>query len=166
MYHLLEVAEAEPTEAGDVEEVEVGDAGNLVAIKIKIVQRMEQHRHRPEEPRRRSKQRPPVRKITLNRGHTSSMVCHHQHPQRPRPRQRTRPFHPQLLRHINQRQHINQRRHTYHPLEVAEAKPTEAEDVEEAEVGDADNLVATKIEIVRRMEHHHQRPEEPSRRAK
>ena len=54
----------------------------------------------------------------------------------------------------------------YHPLEVAEAKPTEAEDVEEAKVGDAGNLVATKIEIVRRMEQHHQRPEDPSQRSK
>ena len=94
------------------------------------------------------------------------MVCHLQYPQRPCPRQRTRPFHPQLLQHINQRRHITQRRHTYHPLELAEAEPTEAQDVEEAEVGDADNLVATKIKLVRGMEQHHQRPEEPSRRSK
>ena len=74
------------------------------------------------------------------------MVCHLPYLQRPCPRQRTRPFHPQLLQHINQRRCINQRKHVYHPLEVAEAEPTEAEDVEEVEVGDADNLVAIKIE--------------------
>ena len=66
MYHPLEVAEAEHTEAEDVEEVEVGDADNLVAIKIEIVQRMEQHHQRPEEPSRRSTQQPPSRKITQN----------------------------------------------------------------------------------------------------
>ena len=41
MYHPLEVAEAEPTEAEDVEEVEEDDVGNHVEIKIAIVQRME-----------------------------------------------------------------------------------------------------------------------------
>ena len=66
MYHPLEVAEAKPTEAEDMEEGEVGDADNLVATKIKIVRRMEQHLQRPEEPSRRSKQRPPVKRITQN----------------------------------------------------------------------------------------------------
>ena len=94
------------------------------------------------------------------------MVCHHRHHQQPCPRQRTRPFHPQLLQHINQRRRINQRRHTYHPSEVAEDKPTEAEDEEQVKVGGAGNLVTTKIKIVRRLERHLQRPEEPSRRAK
>ena len=63
MEHPLEVAEAKPTEAEDVEEVE---EGNPVAIKIKIVQRMEQHHQRLEEPSRRSKQQPPGRKTTQN----------------------------------------------------------------------------------------------------
>ena len=70
------------------------------------------------------------------------------------------PFHPQLPQRINQRQH------TYHSSEVTEDEPTEAEEEEQAKVGDAVNLVATKIEIVRRSERHRQRPEEPSRRAK
>ena len=93
------------------------------------------------------------------------MVCRHQHHQQPCPRQRTLPFHPQLLQHINQRRRINQPWHTYHPSEVEEDKPTEAEDEEQAEVDDAVNLVATKIKIVRRMECHLQRPDEPSRRS-
>ena len=62
MYHPLEVAEAEPTEAEDAEEVEEDDVGNRVAIKIAIVQLMEQHHHRPEEPHRRYRHRPPDRK--------------------------------------------------------------------------------------------------------
>ena len=53
------MAEAGPTEAEDVEEVEDDDVDNHVEIKIEIVQRMEQHHLRPEEPRRRYKQRPP-----------------------------------------------------------------------------------------------------------
>ena len=68
------MAEAEPTEAEDVEEAEVGDAGNLVATKIEIVRRMEQHHQRPEEPSRRSKQRPPGRKITQNISTTGTCV--------------------------------------------------------------------------------------------
>ena len=51
-------------------------------------------------------------------------------------------------------------------LEVAEAEPTEAEDTEKAEEGNAGSRVAIKIEIVQRTEQHHQRPEEPSRRSK
>ena len=66
MYHPLEVAEAKPTETEDVEGVEEGDAGNLVAVKMEIVQRMEQHHQQPEEPSRRSKQQPPGRKTTQN----------------------------------------------------------------------------------------------------
>ena len=60
----MEVAETEPTEAEDVEEVEEDDVGNHVEIKIAIVQRMMQHHQRPEEPHRRYKQRPPDRKTT------------------------------------------------------------------------------------------------------
>ena len=63
MYHPLEVTEAEPTEAEDVEEVKEDNVGNHVEIKIAIVQRMEQHHQRPEEPRRRYKERPPEQKI-------------------------------------------------------------------------------------------------------
>ena len=66
MYHPLEVAKVEPTEVEDVKEVEEDDAGNHVAIKIAIVQHMEQHHQRPEDPRRRYKQRPPDRKTTQN----------------------------------------------------------------------------------------------------
>ena len=58
MYHPLEVAEAGPTESEDAEEVEEEDVGNHVEIKIAIVQRMDQYHQRPEEPRRRYKQRP------------------------------------------------------------------------------------------------------------
>ena len=50
----------------------------------------------------------------------------------------------------------------YHPLEVAEAEPTEAEDVEEVEEDNAGSLVAIKTEIMRRMEQHHQRPGIPT----
>ena len=64
MYHPLEVAEAEPTEAEDVEEVEENNVGNHVGINIAIVQHMEQHLQRPEEPRWRYKQRPPDQKTT------------------------------------------------------------------------------------------------------
>ena len=69
MYHPLEVAEAELTEAEDaeeVEEVEEGNAGSRVTIKIVIVQLMEQHHQRPEEPSRRYRQQPPGRKTTQN----------------------------------------------------------------------------------------------------
>ena len=66
MYHPLEVVEAEPTEAEDVEEVEEDDVGNHVGTKIKIVQHMEQHYQRPEEPRRRYKEQPPEKKTTQN----------------------------------------------------------------------------------------------------
>ena len=66
MYHPLEVAEAEPTEAEDAEEIEEDDAGSRVAIKIVIVQLMEQHHQRPEEPSRRYRQQPPGRKTTQN----------------------------------------------------------------------------------------------------
>ena len=59
MYHPLEVAEAEPTEAEDVEEVEEDDVGNHVRTKIKIVQHMEQHHQQPEKPHRRYKEQPP-----------------------------------------------------------------------------------------------------------
>ena len=38
--------------------------GNHVGIRIAIVQRMDQHHQRPEEPRRRYKQRPPDQKTT------------------------------------------------------------------------------------------------------
>ena len=60
------MAEAEPTEAEDVEEVEEDDVGNHVGTKIAIVQRMEQHHQRPEDPRRQYKQRPPDQKTTQN----------------------------------------------------------------------------------------------------
>ena len=65
MYHPLEVAEAEPTEAEDAEEVEEDDAGSHVAIKIVIVQFMEYHHQGPEQPRSRS---PPfiIRSPVLN----------------------------------------------------------------------------------------------------
>ena len=53
-------------EAEDVEEVEEDDVGNHVKIKIAIVQRMEQYYQRPEDPRRRYKQRPPDQKTTQN----------------------------------------------------------------------------------------------------
>ena len=66
MHHPSEVADAEPTEAEDAEEVEEGDAGSRVAIKIVIVQLMEQHHQRPEELHRRYRQRPPGRKTTQN----------------------------------------------------------------------------------------------------
>ena len=74
MYHPLEVAEAEPTEAEDEEQAEVDDAVNLVATKIEIVRRMERHHQRPEEPSRRSKQQPPGRKITQNISTTGTCV--------------------------------------------------------------------------------------------
>ena len=64
MYHPLEVAEVEPTDAEDVEDVEDNDVNNHVGIRIAIVQRMEQHHQRPEEPHRRYKQRPPDQKTT------------------------------------------------------------------------------------------------------
>ena len=66
MYHTLEVAEAEPMEAEDAEEAEEDDAGSRVAIKIVILQLMEQHRQRPKEPSRRYMQQPPGRKTTQN----------------------------------------------------------------------------------------------------
>ena len=53
MYRPLEVAEVEPKEAEDAEEVEEGEASSRVAIKIVIVQLMEQHHQRPEDPSRR-----------------------------------------------------------------------------------------------------------------
>ena len=69
-------------------------------------------------------------------------------------------------RSINQLRCNNRRNHTSHPLEVAEAGPTEVEDVEEVEEDDVGNHVGTKIETVRHMEQHHRRPEEPHRRHK
>ena len=62
----MEVAEAEPTEAEDVEEVEEDDVGNHVGIRIAIVHRREQHHQRREGPRRRYKHRPPDQKTTQN----------------------------------------------------------------------------------------------------
>ena len=64
MYHPLEVGEAEPTEAEDVEEVKEDDVGNHVKIKIAIVQRMEQHHQREEKSHRRYRQQLPDRKTT------------------------------------------------------------------------------------------------------
>ena len=51
-------------------------------------------------------------------------------------------------------------------MEVAEAGPTEVEDVEEVEEDDVGNHVGTKIKIGQHMEQHHQRPEKPRRRHK
>ena len=49
-----------------MEEVEEDDVSKHVKIKIAIVQRMEQHHQRPEDPHRRYKQRPPDQKTTQN----------------------------------------------------------------------------------------------------
>ena len=52
----MEVAEAGTTEVEDVEETEEDDVDHHVGAKQITVQHMEQHRRRPEEPRRRHKE--------------------------------------------------------------------------------------------------------------
>ena len=51
-------------------------------------------------------------------------------------------------------------------MEVAEAEPTEVEDVEETEEDDVGNHDGTKTETIRHMEKHQRRQEEPRRRYK